>query len=138
MALDEVSLRKPEFVEGVRVKLGDGQDWSFPRPRLRLVPRKFEDGDIGLATRPVYPAERQADLDIILAEIGEGDEAFWRWLEARSRLATRLLLDNYDLDNNALAELLPIDFADDANRDIWLGVSAAMRGHGAPKPSAAG
>lgn len=134
--LDELALRKPGFVEGARVKLGDGQSWSIPRPRLRLVPRKTDDGDVKLASLPKVAAHRQADMDAMLEAAdrnAEGDpEGFVDWLLARARLATGLLLDNYDLDDAALAALLPIEFGDDdgagANAEMWAEIDGVLRG----------
>lgn len=139
--LDEQALRKPGFVEGARVVLGDGQEWSIPRPRLRLVPSRTPDGDIALKSLPKVAAHRQADMDAML-ESGErsadGDEnGFVDWLLARARLATGLLLDNYELDDAALAVLLPVEFGDDANADMWAEIDGVLRGRHA-KPSAVG
>lgn len=136
--LDEKALRKPGFVEGVRVTLGDGQEWSFPRPQLRLVPGRAEDGSFELKNRPTFGPHRQADLDaVLIGADGDGDDAFFNWLQARTRLVCGLLLDNYDLEDAALETLLPIEFGDDANAAMWGDIHGAIMGRES-KPSAVG
>ena len=47
-ALDEQSLRRPEFTEGRKVTLGDGQEWVFPQPHAILYPVFGPDRKISL------------------------------------------------------------------------------------------
>lgn len=136
--LDEKALRKPGFVEGARVTLGDGQEWSIPRPRLRLVSARTPEGDVAIKSSPLVAEHRQADMDAMLEAADrswEGDhEGFVAYIMARARLATGLLLDNYDLDDAALATLLPVLFDDEPNAAMWDEIAGVLRGTGREKP----
>lgn len=136
--LDEKALRKPGFVEGARVKLGDGQEWLFPKPRLRFVPGRAEDGSFELKNRLTFGKHRQADLDATLAgPVDDGEQALYEWIQARTRLVCGLLLDNYSLEDAALEVLLPVEFSDEDNRTMWRDIHGVIMGH-EPKPSAVG
>jgi hypothetical protein len=51
--LDEMALRTDGFVEGVRIKLHDGVEWSFPRPKILEVALDFRGpGRPRLADKP--------------------------------------------------------------------------------------
>lgn len=138
MPLDEKALRKPEFVEGIRVRLGDGQEWSFPKPRLRLVPGRAEDGSFELKNRPTFGEHRQADLAAVLAGPKEdADDGLFNWLQARIRLVCGLMLDNYNLEDADLEVLLPYEFGDESITEMWNDIHAAIMGQ-APKASTVG
>ena len=44
MPLDEVTLRRPDFVEGEPVVLADGQTWQLRRPLVRFTPADTDSG----------------------------------------------------------------------------------------------
>ena len=52
MMLDEVALRKPDFVAGVSMTLADGQVWSLPSPSFSPSRRSSADASRGAKARP--------------------------------------------------------------------------------------
>jgi hypothetical protein len=132
--LDELALRRPEFQEGVRVKLCDGQDWTFPRVRLRLIPKLTPDGEVKTDVKRFYAADVEKFLDY---EINENDFNFIDWMTKRFAAAAKLLLVNYDITGEQLAELLYWERDDDASEERWQSIDSAVLGI-LPKASAVG
>ncbi|WP_422932036.1 hypothetical protein [Singulisphaera sp. PoT] len=130
MTLDEKALRKPGFTEGPRVKLGDGQEWTFPRPMLRLYPQRGEDGKVVLGGGHSYGVEHEDTLELLIST----DNTMER-ITAQHELAGNLLLRNYDLDNKALRRVLPLEFSEEADNDFWVEVNNVLMGTTGPKPS---
>ncbi len=137
MPLDEVALRKPDFQEGVRIVLGDGQEWSFPLPKLRLVPCRNGNGDITAKVKPMAGQDkilgRSFDLLWTLSE--QEPEDAW---DVRFSAASHLLLSNYNLTDDDLGELIYIDLEDPNRLDRWLQIENVLRGIAPKKPSPAG
>lgn len=131
--LNESSRRRPSWRDGHKITLADGQEWTIPKPRLRLRPR-FEAGRV-VATRdlPEYAPE---DDELVEALFGAGDDEPDRWLTARFELLARLLRANYELSDLELTELLSIDDGDPSTGERWTEITRALRGLG-PKPSPA-
>jgi hypothetical protein len=73
--IDELALRRPAFVEGVRIRLANGQQWSFP-------------------DRPPHPEDQE--LIALLQAVDEAEDAHER-LRGELALAILLLSRNYDL-----------------------------------------
>lgn len=132
--LDEPALRRPDFDDGVAVELADGQEWTFPALWYRTFPRKTEGGGVETVMRVTYGPEHDADLEILF---GSKEAEAHVQVDAMTRLAATLLLRNYDLDDDALAKLLPFDARSESSQGMWGRVVRAIRGE-RPKPSAAG
>lgn len=102
--LDERALRRADFVEGFPVTLADGQEWTLPPVRLRCVPDDGPDGfrfvavGLGSEYEAAFLAATRADgaAEVIRTELA---------------LARRLLLRNYDLTIEQVAELIRFDYA---------------------------
>jgi hypothetical protein len=135
--LDEKALRKPDFSEGPKVALGDGQEWTFPRPWLRLYPVRDGDGSIGLGGGMSYGADYEDKLDT-LVDLGDDPDKEYERMSIMVGLAAGLLLCNYDLTDRALRRLLPLDTSAEANGAMWGAIGAVLGGSSAPKPTADG
>ena len=129
--LNEPSRRRSDcWRDGAKIVLADGQEWTIPKPRLRLRPR-FESGKVvGVRDLPSYAPE---DDELVEALFGVGDVEADVWLTARFELLARLLRANYDLTDLELAELLAIDGDDPASGERWTEITRVLRGLG-PKP----
>jgi hypothetical protein len=92
LMLDEESLRRPDFLPGIPVRMADGQLWSLPE-----APDRYPRMAYGGAPRREYAATVAAVLD---AE----DEAERR--RAELALTIALLARNYDLGPAEYQELL--------------------------------
>jgi hypothetical protein len=100
--IDEKSRRKPGFSAGVAVMLADGQEWTFPPPRLRLSPVRSGDGftvtvnRVGLPDYPRWEAVLCNEAQVPATE-------YWT---VRMTAAATLLLANYELTDEELGALL--------------------------------
>ena len=132
--LDERALRRPEFTEGTRIVLGDGQAWTFPPSWLRLYPGRGQDGEFtvggGMGFGSAYD-----DLIDRLIDCDPGDTA--GRLALQFQMAAALLNRNYELSDRDLRELLVIDLADPACEPRWRQINQVLLGS-PPKPSADG
>lgn len=134
----EPECRRPEFTEGCKVKLGDGQEWTFPRPILRVVPTRDESGGFSLRQAPPFGPEYQADLERYLNHDHADDGSFYEGLEIRAGLAVKLLLRNYDLSDAEIQELIYLEPNPSPECiEMWSGIEGAVVGR-APKPSTVG
>jgi hypothetical protein len=125
--LDEKTLRKPDFSEGPKVALGDGQEWTFPRPWLRLYPVRDGDGTIGLGGGMSYGADYEDKLDALI-DLGDDPDKEYERISIMVGLAAGLLLQNYDLTDRALRRLLPLDTSTEANGAMWNEVGGILGG----------
>lgn len=114
--LDEMSLRREGFRDGYPVKLADGQEWTFPRPRLRFRPARGKDGKFALAGGWEHD-EIYGELRDELLETDSED--LFSVLSISSTIACHLLLINYALSDDDLGALLPVDLDDDSNSEMW-------------------
>lgn len=132
---DEKALRRAEWVEGVPIRLGDGQEWTFPEPILMFLPAFDAAGQVtgfGTARRSFGPAWDEK-LDAFV-EAGNGS------LDEVNRLlvlAVDLLTRNYDLGPDGFRQLLPMH-ADGSNRDMWEQIASVVLGTHSPKALPAG
>jgi hypothetical protein len=133
MPLDELALRKPGFSEGYKVTLADGQEWKFPRPRIRFRPRIGADGRVEVGGGPSFGPEYDQQLDILFGAV-EAEPL--EQLRVKFEVAVRLLRSNYDLTDAQLADLVVFEPDDDAGEERWDQLSRAIMGI-APKPSPA-
>jgi hypothetical protein len=132
--LDEQAARKPDFRDGTRLPLGDGQEWTFPRPWLRLYPVRGADGKLSVGGGPGYGNEYD-DLVDELVDCDPDDTT--RRLALQFRLAACLLQRNYNLTDRDLKRLLAVDLADSGCEARWARINQVLLGQ-APKASADG
>lgn len=116
MPIDEQACRRADFCGGIPVKLADGQMWTLPRVRRRYVsapdhPDGFRVVIAGLG--PDYAA---------LADAAYAAETPKDVIRTELALARALLLRNYTLDEEQLAELIQFEYGADPDPDC-----AAMR-----------
>src|SRR6202041_2391368 len=101
--LDEKALRTPEFRDGTAVKLADGQEWTFPRPRFRVFPVEAPDGEIGPGYRPTYGSAFDRMMEVFFGVAScTTDQLF----DMRFKGSTDLLRRNYSLTTADLGTLL--------------------------------
>lgn len=132
--LHEPSCRRSRWSEtaGEWITLGDGQAWLFPKPIISLRP-KFSGGRmIGRKVHADLGAEfnevRNATKEAIDADDSEGFE------EGVVGLAVLMIQVNYDLDEDAVGELLD---SKKLTEDFLIEVWRVASGQG-PKPLPAG
>jgi hypothetical protein len=107
MPLDEVTLRRPDFVEGEPVVLADGQTWQLRRPLVRFTPAETDSGFavvLSLNNDPQYGA---------LYRRYEAVEPGCPVMAESLALARAVLLANYDLTADQVGELLQFGASDD-------------------------
>ncbi|WP_165221935.1 hypothetical protein [Aquisphaera insulae] len=131
---DERTVRKATFTEGPRVVLGDGQEWTFPRPWLRLYPVRGADGRLAVGGGMGYGADYEELVDR-LVECGTDDTS--SRLALQFQMAGLLLGRNYELDDRDLRRLLAVDLADPSCEGRWAQINQILLGR-PPKPSADG
>jgi hypothetical protein len=129
MPLDEHSLRRPTFSEGHAVTLADGQEWTLPKPRIRFKPRIVE-GKVEIGGGPSFGPEFDDKLDILFG-VAQAEPA--ERLRVKFEVAVRLLVANYDLTPDNLAELIVLEPGDPASDERWEQLCDAIMGV-APKP----
>jgi hypothetical protein len=132
--LDETALRRPVFREGPKVRLADGQEWTFPRPWLRLYPVRGDDGATNVGGGPGY-GPGYDDLVDQLIDSAPNDTT--GRLALQFAMATHLLEINYQLSDRDLCRLLAIDLADPTCEERWRQINQILLGR-PPKPSADG
>lgn len=136
--LDEAALRRPEFTEGPRVRLGDGRVWTFPKPVYRFFPAPKGDGTFDVAQSPPYGAKHQADLERLMDVQGDTPEDAAERVDLCLRMAGELLNRNYALDAAAFEALLPMENSPE-NHAMWNEIHLVLRGIATtPKPTAVG
>lgn len=132
--IDEPSLRKPEFTEGPKIELGDGQKWTFPLPWLRLYPVRSPDGSLTVGGGLGYGA----DFDDLVDRLVECDpDDTTSRLTVQFQMAAELLGRNYNLTDRQLRRLLAIDLADPCCEGRWARINQVLLGR-PPKPLADG
>jgi hypothetical protein len=132
--LDERALRRPGFREGPKVALADGQEWTFPRPWLRLYPIRGDDGTITVGGGSGYGLTYEDLVDRLVES--DLDDTTGR-LALQFAMATHLLMLNYQITDRDLRRLLAIDLADPACEERWGQINQVLLGR-PPKPSADG
>lgn len=125
MPLDEIALRTPEFRDGPKVRLADGQEWTFPRPRFRVFPAEARDGEVTPGYRPTYGAafDRMLELFFGVESCTTGD-----LFEMRFKAACDLLRRNYRLSTADLATLLFYEEDDAESEARWSAIDAILVG----------
>ena len=132
--LDERAARRNGFTDGARIVLGDGQEWVFPRPWLRLYPVRGADGQFALGGGLGYGADHDDWVDRLMETPAFDTETR---LKLQFEMAARLLLYNYDLTDRDLRRLLAIDVTDPHCQERWAAINQVLLGS-PPKASADG
>lgn len=142
--MNERELRKPEWVEGVWITLGDDQSWCLPKPvvfqKATRYRRKVITGPDGVASLGM-PIPIDADPYFArMAELFLLEDL--DYLQALLNLGATLLAYNYTLDEDAIGDLLVFEHDDegkqtDANRDMWHSIRDVAIGN-SPKPTPVG
>lgn len=130
--LDERALRKPGFQEGYRVKLADGQEWAFPKPRMVFKP-KIVNGTIDFDGGPSFGPEFDDKLEVLL---GVREATPVERLRIKFEMAVRLLKANYDLRDEDFGELIVLVVGDPVSDERWDELDKVLAGS-SPKPSPA-
>ncbi len=132
-ALDEPSRRRPDFVEGVPIKLNGGQEWQVPKPQVRIRP-KIEGGKV-VAVSGSFTFGDGYDRQLEAFHAAEDGNA---QSVALLGLAVDLLARNYDLTDDEYSDLLTFvvgEEAGDAMRhelmEVVLGISPKLDTAGA-------
>ena len=121
--LDENAIRRPDFQAGFDVVLGDGQTWTFPRPRLSFRPTivngkiKIKGASFGPEFDPYY--------DVIF---GVAEHEDWGLQEAKVMIAFMLLRSNYDLPDEAVSDLLSLEPHDSKSVEMWQTIMDVVMG----------
>ncbi len=129
--LSERELRRPTFSEGSWVELGDGQQWCIPKSKIRFKPR-LVDGKIELGGGPTFGPEFDETMDVLFG-VSEADGA--EVARAKFEIACKLLLANYDIPFDDLADLVAWEPDDQGSDDRWDAMASTIMGL-PPKPSA--
>jgi hypothetical protein len=133
---DEAEYRRPDWREGVNVVMADGQAWALRKPVTRLVPSDNRFG-VRVSLPGAFAAEFRAASDEYegLPQDAEGADV----AACELRIGQALLLSNYALSADELAEVLQFGYAEDdeEGRRIRAEVMDVYSGR-APKPSAGG
>jgi hypothetical protein len=130
MTLDEKALRKPGFSEGYAVRLADGQEWTFPKPRIRFRPKIGPDGAVEVGGGPSFGPEFDQKLEVLYG-VTEAEPI--EQLRVKFEMAVRLLSANYELTAEQLGELIVLEPGDPASDERWDQLSRVLMGV-APKP----
>ncbi len=139
-AIDEMARRRPDFLDGVPVRLADGQQWVLPKPKARFA--FAGDGySVQLSCGPTITDEDrayQAAYDAHNAATEADESTFRDIVSAQMRLAGALLRRNYQLSDDELSSLIVFayDETDAAYFEIKETVLSIALGRGAPKASA--
>ena len=130
--LDEKSLRKPGFIDGHRVRLADGQEWAFPKPRIRLKP-KFIDGRVEVGGGATFGPEYDDRLETLF---GVADVDPCELLRVKFEVAVPTLAANYYLRQEDVSELIVLEPGEPASDERWEQLNDVLLGN-VPKPSPA-
>lgn len=136
--IQESDRRRPAFRDGPKVKLADGQEWTFPPPVTTIVfPVRDENGSFAAGGRGCYGPAHEDMLDELYS-LGNDQESNYKRMSIRLDLAARLLLENYELTDREIGRLLRFDFANEDSLESWDDVLSVINGSYAPKASAGG
>ena len=135
--IDEKSRRKPDWVEGEWLTLGDGQDWCLPKPVLFARPTRYKrkfggEKDARQLGRPIaLDGDPYFSLMERVAESNDGNVT----LELAFEMFVDLIGRNYTLTEDEAADLLPFvgdsdGEQDDDNAELWRDVLDVAMGRG--------
>ena len=135
----EAECRRPDFVEGVPIVLGNGEAWHLPKPVLEFR-LESSAGGLGFRELPRMGDGRMRDFGEAYwakCQAAHDSEPGLDRLNAYATLAVDLLLRNYTLDDGQVIALLPYIQADDTNSEMWSALIDTALGIG-PKARAGG
>lgn len=131
--IDEQSRRRPGWRDGAKIELADGQEWTFPRPRVRYVP---SDHERGFEVRSGFGPEYDATIVAYDEAVERGD---WPGMVGgQMKIAAFLLRLNYDLTTAELQRLLQFEYGPGIEDPIRRAIMDVASGADAPKASTAG
>lgn len=137
---DETTHRRADFTPGAEVTLADGGTWFLRKPVVRFVPDDASES--GFQTRLTIPGDGTFAALMKRRESlfgRDGGVTLGELAGVELRIASMMLLANYDLDAGALADLLQFGYDDDDPDGVELrrAVMGVADGIG-PKPTAGG
>lgn len=132
--LDESAARRGDWSPGVAIRMADGQEWHFRRPKVKFKVQVGPDGK-PLARRFSADAGRYY-LDI-MEEIARSpdDEAAFGTIVALTLASLRL---NYDVPDEAVGDLYEYDKDDPDSRAMWEALYLLAVGQSPDPPSPVG
>jgi hypothetical protein len=105
--LNEQNYRKPEWIEGVWLKLADSGVWSFRKPNVHTRPEKSDDSG-RFCMLPDFSEEPELgklnDQSVAAAKCENYEHLFLAWFG----MAINLLEPNYALGDEEMSQLLVI------------------------------
>jgi hypothetical protein len=138
--LSEATTRRPDFVEGIAIRLANGEAWHFPKPviefRLRLGDGKLsfpEQGRYGDGHMRDFGPEYWSLFEAA-CDAADGLDR----LNAYATLAVALLRRNYDLTDTQVIALLPYCRTEEPNQEMWNSILEIAMGLSGGKPEAVG
>ncbi len=140
----EQDLRKDGWVEGEWITLGDDQAWCLPKPVVfkaaTRFKRRIEVGDGGAARLGMaIPIDSDPYFGMLARLLISEDVDY---LNVLLNLAATLLKFNYNIDDDAIGDMLYFEHDEAgnqtvANRDMWSKIRDVAMGVG-PKPTPVG
>jgi hypothetical protein len=127
--LDERALRRADFAGGVPVALCDGQEWTFPEPRVEFL---YDPGPEGYKPSVSFGEAFEAKLQAYRAAESGPDV-----IRTELAIAWDLLTRNYDLTPEQFGELVRLRLDDPVNRLMREAILDVAYGN-SPKASPAG
>lgn len=136
-AIDEMARRRPDFLDGVPVRLADGQEWVLPKPKARFA--FAGDGySVQLSCGPTITDEdRECHrlYETNNALVAASDSTFGQVVSIQMQLSAALLRRNYTLTDEEVGTL--IVFSYDESDTVYFGIKetvlAIVLGLDAPK-----
>jgi hypothetical protein len=126
MMLNEIALRKPEFQDGVKVRLADGQAWSFPLPKIHLAPEFAGEGSVSVGLKPTgMGLDYDRHYDVLTGAKDADPVDTW---VARFSCAATLLRANYAVTNDDISSLFRWCATDPESDATWNQIDAITRG----------
>lgn len=110
--LDEQARRKPEYREGVWIRLLNDQEWCFPRPVLMYQPSPDDDE----AMLEVWSVGD--DYGQLIKRIGEVEPTGTEVSKAEFKVIKRLLQLNYNLGPADFAQLIRLSYNEHAPHEL--------------------
>jgi len=137
-AIDEKTRRRPDFLDGVPVRLADGQEWVLPKPKARFA---FSgDGfSVQLSCGPVATDEDDVFGSLFTtyqSVIGRSDTTDMELIAVEMRFSAAILRRNYRLTDEELGRLLVFSYdpEDEPYYSMRAAILAVATGRNAPKP----
>lgn len=125
---DEARSRRPDFLGGPAVRLADGQEWSFPKPMVRIRPRVEGGKVVAVAGSFTFGGDYDRKIEAYHSAADGSEQSV-----ALMGMAVDLLTRNYDLGDDDLADLFTFTVGDEAGdamrreiTEVVLGISPKL------------